>query len=94
MPEPPAGLAPAAGLAGAVLPQIPALLFSLASCPIVGPGPVGVVFLIPTLAWDHRAPNASPPDAGFEAAEGTGFRPADPRPVLVGWGDARDTEEK
>jgi hypothetical protein len=60
----PAGVLP---LAGAAAPQIPALLFSVASWPMAGPGPACVFFLMPTLAWDHRDPNASPPD-GFAAA--------------------------
>ena len=45
-------------------PQIPALLFSLASWPMVGPA-VGVLdFLMPALALPQSAPKASPPAAG------------------------------
>ena len=61
-------------LAGA--PHIPALLFSFASWPIAGPA-VGVDFLVmPWLAVDHSAPNASPPAlaaAGFAAGFAAGL---------------------
>lgn len=66
--------------AGAAAPQMPALLFSLASCPMVGPLPVGVVFFKPALACDQSAPNASPDAAGFEAAGMPGFEAAIPMP--------------
>jgi len=48
-------------------PQIPALAFSLASCPRAGPEVGVLVFLIPALAEDQRDPKASPPAAGFAA---------------------------
>ena len=49
---------------------MPALAFSFASCPSAGPA-VGVfAFLIPTLADDQRAPNASAP---LEALVSVGF---------------------
>ncbi len=50
-----------------VAPQIPALAFSLASCPSAGPEVGVLVFLIPALAVDHREPNASPPLDDFAA---------------------------
>jgi hypothetical protein len=40
---------------------MPALAFSFASCPSAGPAAGVFVFLIPTLADDQRAPNASAP---------------------------------
>ena len=64
-------------------PQMPALLFSLASCPMLGPAVGVMVFLIPALALDHRAPKASPllvavledEIAGFKLAELVGIAP-------------------
>merc|ERR1712093_163090 len=47
-------------------PQIPALAFSLASCPRAGPEVGVLVFLVPALADDQRDPEASPP-AGLAA---------------------------
>ncbi|PHH51856.1 hypothetical protein CFIMG_008566RA00001 [Ceratocystis fimbriata CBS 114723] len=59
-------------------PQIPALLFSLASWPIEGPACVWAGFLAKLeLACDHSAPKASPPP--LEAAVVAGLVP----PVFI-----------
>lgn len=55
------------GFDDAGAPQMPALLFSLASWPMAGADAWAFVFLTP--ACDHKAPKASPPDAGFAADE-------------------------
>jgi hypothetical protein len=56
------------GVEEAGAPQIPALLFSLASWPMVGPVVSAFVFLMLELALPQIAPNASPPaPAGFVA---------------------------
>lgn len=44
-----------------------ALVFSLASWPMLGPALDVLVFLIPELALPHSAPKASPPAAGADA---------------------------
>ena len=96
VPEPP----PAAGA-----PQIPALLFALASEPMLGPVALVVDFLIPILACDHKAPNASPPAADFcavadELDAGIGLMPMPPPDPAGGDAtagedaDCKDTDEK
>lgn len=51
----------------ALAPQMPALLFSLANCPMAGADVLVLVFLMPALALPQRAPNASPPAAAGAA---------------------------
>jgi hypothetical protein len=46
---------------------MPALAFSLASCPRAGPEVGVLVFLMPALAVDHSEPKASPPVEGLAA---------------------------